>query len=236
MSSRIKRVARNYFKILFTSTMSSNQQVVYMTAKIREGYEAADVTMWQQLLQSAKTEAGDSIRHLFLILDMAQHNKCDVLDIVKTGRVCSNSKAIDQKFADALMHCVDSPVDPGNSVWQHEFDHEYAERQKRKSGASVLDLTCDDESSGSSHSYEETSEPYKDNPTSAEAYEIDGFVVPDHDSEPEDEQDSLARFGGTASLKQRASKSAAEASTADAAPAATSKKRLLKRKVSFGEE
>lgn len=210
--------------------MSSNQQVVYMTSKIREGYEAADVTMWQQLLQSAKTEAGDSIRHLFLILDMAQHNDCDVLDIVKTGRVCSGSKSIDQKFADALIHCVDTPEDD-------DMDAPICGATlPRHTGVSVLDLTCEDESSGSSHSYEETSEPYNDNPTSAEAYEIDGFVVPDHDSEPEDEQDGLARFGGTASLKQRASKSAAEASTADAAPAATSKKRLLKRKVAFGEE
>lgn len=220
--------------------MSSNQQVVYMTAKIREGYEAADVTMWQQLLQSAKTEAGDSLRHLFLILDMAKHNQCEVLDIVKTGRVCSNSKSIDQKFADALIHCVDTPDDDVEVIEDGNI--------RRHTGPSVLDLTCNDESSGSSHSYEETSEPYNDNPTSNEAYEIDGFVVEDHES-PEQSGDedvlhpdilaakrdaALARFGGAASSSGHLKKSTANASTADAAPTAT-KKKLRKRKIDSEE-
>jgi len=52
----------------------------------------------------------------------------------------------------------------------------------------VLDLTCDEDSE--SGSYEETDEvndgyyEYDADPNSAEAYEIDGFVVPDHPSQP----------------------------------------------------
>jgi len=210
----------------FPQTMSSNQQVVYMTNKIREGYEAADVTMWQALLQQAKTESGDSVRFLFLILDMAQHNDCSVLDIVKTGRVCSSSKTIDQKFADALMHCMDTPDD--------DFEVTATGSIQRYPSAKVLDLTCD-ESSGSSQSYEETSEPYNDNPTSNEAYEIDGFVVPDHHSEPE-EVDDLKRFGGAASSSTSMKKSSASVSRPDAESTTAKKKKSLKRRIIEDEE
>jgi len=139
--------------------MTSNPQTVFMTKMIREGYEAADVTMWQSLLQKAKT---DFAVHdfVFLLLDMARHNKVNVLDIVKTGRVCSEQKTINQPFIDAILNAVAS-------------DDECESKPR------VLDLTC--EESSLSGSYEETSEPYNDNPTSAEAYEIDGFVVADDD-------------------------------------------------------
>jgi len=197
-----------------------------MTSKIREGYEAADVTMWQQLLQSAKTESGDSVRLLFLILDMAKHNECDVLDIVKTGRVCSGSKTIDQKFADALMHCVDTPdeddCDPpimGGTLPRH-------------TGVSVLDLTCDEESSGSSHSYEEASEPYNDNPTSNEAYEIDGFVVEDHHSSPAPVTEKLYEPASSSTSSKKSTLKFCETDADVKQP----KKRQLKRRIEISEE
>jgi len=177
--------------------MSSVTQTVYMTKMIREGYEAADVNLWQALLQQAKTDIGDSHEYVFLLLDMARHNKVGVLEIVKTGRVCSNEKAINQKFMHALFHAVASD----DEVLVQESKHSKTTKQ----GTKVLDLTCDDESLSSSPSYEEE---YNDNPTSAEAYEIDGFVVEDHVSEPNDDAD------------------------VDNKP----RKRLLKRKISIDEE
>jgi len=202
-----------------------------MTSKIRQGYEAADVNLWQQLCQAAKTESGESVRHLFMILDMAKHNDCDVLDIVKTGRVCSNSKIIDQKFADALIHCVDTP-DP---EWVTEMHHRIEEHE-RKPSTQVLDLTCEDESSVSSHSYEETSQEYNDNPTSNEAYKIDGFVVEDHHSSPAaDEVDSLARFGGAASSSTSLKKSTLKFCETDA-DVKQPKKRTLKRRIEISQE
>lgn len=139
--------------------MTSNPQTIFMTKMIREGYEAADVTMWQSLLQKAKTDFACH-EFVFLLLDMARHNKVNVLDIVKTGRVCSEQKTINQPFIDAILNAVASD-DEGESKPR------------------VLDLTCDE--SSLSGSYEETSQEYNDNPTSAEAYEIDGFVVADDD-------------------------------------------------------
>lgn len=147
--------------------MSSVTQTVYMTKMIREGFEAADVQLWQSLLQQAKTDIGDSHTYLFLLLDMARHNKCHVMEIVKTGRVCSEQKNINEKFMQALHECLTEDVETV---------------KVGESSTKVLDLTCDEEPSESG-SYEETSREYNDNPTSAEAYEIDGFVVEDHDSE-----------------------------------------------------
>jgi len=174
--------------------MSSVTQTVYMTKMIREGFEAADVNLWQSLLQQAKTDIGDSHEYVFLLLDMARHNKCGVLEIVKTGRVCSNEKAVNEKFMNALFHAVASDTE---------------EAQDSVKSTKVLDLTCDEELSGS---YEETSEPYNDNPNSAEAYEIDGFVVEDHVSQPDDDDDIVDKMDG---LKKK------------------TKKRLLKRKLSL---
>jgi len=197
-----------------------------MTSKIREGYEAADVTMWQQLLQQAKTESGDSLRLLFLILDMAKHNECEVLDIVKTGRVCSNSKTIDQKFADALMHCLD--VNEESELYRGPRDHDV----EGHSSVKVLDLTCDDESSGSSHSYEETSEPYDDNPTSNEAYEIDGFVVEDHHSSPAPVTEKLYEPASSSTSSKKSTLKFCETDADVKQP----KKRQLKRRIEISEE
>jgi len=151
-----------------------------MTKMIRAGYEAADVNLWQALLQQAKTNIGESHTFVFLLLDMARHNKVDVLDIIKTGRVCSNEKVVNEKFMHAIMHAVTS-----------DDEEEQGASITYVSGTKVLDLTCDEDGSDSdTHSYEETSEEYNANPTSAEAYEIDGFVVPD-DHVDEDADDKV---------------------------------------------
>lgn len=155
--------------------MSNNATTLYLTKMIREGFEPADVNMWQALCQQAKTDVGDSRTYMFLLLDMARHNKVDVIEIVKTGRVCSEQKSINEKFMKALHECLTDDVETV---------------EVGESSTRVLDLTCDEELSESgSGSYEETSEPHgfddNENPTSAEAYEIDGFVVPDHHSDPE---------------------------------------------------
>jgi len=184
--------------------MSSITQQMFMTKMIRAGYEPADVNLWQSLLQQAKTNIGESHTFVFLLLDMARHNKCDVLDIVKTGRVCSNEKVVNDKFMNAIMNAV-------NSDAEDDGPEPHAVITSVK-GTQVLDLTCDEElSEDRSGSYEETSEPYNDNPNSVEAYEIDGFVVADHVSQPDDDEDIADKLDG---LKQRP------------------KKRLLKRKLS----
>jgi len=155
---------------------------LYLTKKIREGFEKADVDMFAALCQQCKTDIGRSREYMFLLLDMAKHNDdCDVLEIVKTGRVCSSQNSINDKFIDALILAV-------------------ASDDERDTSTKVLDLTCDEElSESSSGSYEETSEPrggdsyYNDNPTSAEAYEIDGFVVPDDDADVDDKPNGLLK-------------------------------------------
>ena len=139
-----------------------------MTKMIRAGYEAADVNMWQALCQQAKCEIGNSHEYLFLLLDMANHNKCNVLDVVKTGRVSSGQKNINQLFIDSVVNLVASTDDD--------------EVAAGHSSTKVLDLTCEEELS-ESNSYEEE---YNDNPNSNEAYEIDGFVVEDDDIEEEE--------------------------------------------------
>jgi len=149
--------------------MSSVTQTTYMTKMIREGFEKADVDLWQALCQQCKTDIGNSHEYMFVLLDMARHNDCGVLDVVKTGRVSCKERVINAAFMASLHACMasDDEVDIG------------------KSSTKVLDLTCDE-----SGSYEETDEPpveYYENPTSNEAYEIDGFVVPDHKSEDADD-------------------------------------------------
>jgi cell division protein YceG involved in septum cleavage len=223
----------------FPQKMSSNKQVTYMTSKIREGYEPADITMWQNLLQQAKTDEGNSHEYLFLLLDMAQHNECDVLEIVKTGRVCSNAKSINEDFISSLRNCVNvDDDDASNSPMSQEG-------APRKQAVKVLDLTCEESSlSSSSHSYEETSEPYNANPTSAEAYEIDGFVAPDtYDDDVDDKRDVLKKIRQFDNSTSAASdwllernRSTSEASTADAVPKAVKARKLKRRQTEISQE
>lgn len=181
--------------------MSSPAATLYLTRMIRAGFEPQDVKMFDALCNQVKLDTGDSRTYMFLLLDMARHNKVDVMEIIKTGRVCSDQKSINEKFMKALHECLTSVDD---------------EVEAGKPSAGVLDLTCDEELSESdSHSYEETSEPYNDNPTSAEAYELDGFVVEDHDSDADNDDRPPSPVGKR--------------------PPQKGVKRLLKRKISFAE-
>jgi len=148
----------------------------YTTRMIREGFEKHHVDMWHALCQQAKTDVGKSREYLFILLDMARHNDCDVLDIIKTGEVCSKQKNINEKFMSGLTHCLVSDD----------------EVEIIKPGTGVLDLTAEEELAESG-SYEEEGEgpfDHDDNPTSADAYEIDGFVVADHQSPEHSDDDN----------------------------------------------
>jgi len=151
--------------------MSSATANLYLSKSIRAGFEKEDVDMFAALCQQCKTDIGDSRDYMFYVLDMARHNKCDVLEIIKTGRVCSGQSRINEKFIDALLHAV------------HSDD-------ERDAGAQVLDLTADEElSHSSSGSYEETSEPGESRPSSRDAYLIDDWCVADIVAEDKDDDD-----------------------------------------------
>lgn len=130
----------------------------YLEQKIREEYTSADVALWQGLCRQCETEVGDSIEHMYVILDMAKHNEVNVLDVIKCGRVASGQKAVNGRFIECLI----------KEMYGDEVDND---------AKGVLDLTAEEEDL--SGSYEETDEKYIDDPNSKEAYEIDGFVVED---------------------------------------------------------
>jgi len=185
---------------------TTNVKQLYMERMIRKGYSSADVTMWQSLLRSCEIDEPLAISHLSALLDLASHLKCSHLDLIKTGReLAPKEKRVTEAFLKAIFLMVD----------EDEFaDHVDANKSvnvKTRPGGNgdsgtvnkpalpkVLDLTADDDDE-SSASYEETSEPgsdhwtYNQNPTSAEAYEIDGFVVPDEEATPPVMRRSLKR-------------------------------------------
>jgi len=125
---------------------------------------------------------GDSIKYMFTVLDIAKHNQVGPLDIVKMGRLCSEQKNVNQKFMEALLLAVYS--DGEEEEREGPFDDDADADVDDKKPVKVLDLTADDDDL--SGSYEATSEKYydhNDNPTSHQAYEIDGFVVEDDEAE-----------------------------------------------------
>jgi len=168
-----------------SSATPSTTKVQFLEQAIRDGFTSEDVRMWQQLCRDSEVAKNHSHEHMFVLLDIARHNDCPVLDIIKMGRQLSNEKVVNDKFVAAIIHAVASD----------DEDNQFVPESSK-----VLDLTAD-ESSGS-YEEEETHEQrrakvtvlssklredemYNDNPSSAEAYEIDGFVVPDHHSDPE---------------------------------------------------
>jgi len=186
---------------------------LYLSKMIRAGVEKEDVDMFAALCQQCKTDVGQSRHFMFLLLDMARHNKCDVLDIVKTGRVCSSQKNINQAFVDAILMAV-------------------ASDDERDASTGVLDLTAEEELSESgSGSYEETDSYYNDNPNSYEAYEIDGFVVPDHHSDPDADVDNGRCAHGM--LKSERDESGCEPCGVEQFKRLDKKKRVLKRRVNL---
>lgn len=134
----------------------------YLEERIRDGYSSEDVRMWQALCELAKTEVGPSVQHLWTIVDMAKNTHCDVLDIVKTGRMVSEQKNINEKFMRALFMAVASEDEEGEGP----FDDDAAAEK-------VIDLTCEEELSDSG-SYEE--EPDGKRCDSATCYAIDDEV------------------------------------------------------------
>lgn len=143
----------------------------YLENSIRRGFTSEDVRLWQALCRQCETNIGDSHKYMHFILDVAKHNGVDALDIIKTGRLCSEQKSVNQKFIEALML----------AVYDGDGDDADVDVDDKKAANSVLDLTAED-----SGSYEEEGEgPFDydrdDTPNSADAYEIDGFVVEDHE-------------------------------------------------------
>jgi len=162
----------------------SNPKTAYLEARIRDGFTSEDVRLWQALCRQCEMEVGDSVKFMFTILDIAKHNAVGPIDIVKTGRLCSEQKAINQKFMEALLLAV------------YEGDDEKEDDDVDDKVVKVLDLTADDDDLSGSYE-EEGYGPFDDDrPTSADAYEIDGFVVEDHEEEkPEPAFKALQREG-----------------------------------------
>jgi len=161
----------------------SSTKTTYLENSIRKGFTSEDVRMWQALCRQCELEVGDSIKYMFTVLDIAKHNQVGPLDIVKMGRLCSEQKNVNQKFMEALLLAVysDGEEEEGEGPFDDDADADVDDKKPVK----VLDLTADDDDDLSG-SYEETSEKYydtNDNPTSHQAYEIDGFVVEDDEAE-----------------------------------------------------
>jgi hypothetical protein len=148
----------------------TSHKTTYLETSIRKGFTSEDVRMWSALCKNCETEIGESTAFMWTILDIAKHNSVGPLDVVKMGRQLCKQKSINKDFIKAILASVCS---------DGEEDEEIVGK--------VLDLTAEEEDL--SGSYEETDDFYKDMPNSNEAYEIDGFVVPDHHSEPENDDD-----------------------------------------------
>jgi hypothetical protein len=146
------------------------KSTVFLEQMIKDGYSMLSVTMWRGLLRRVETQEGDSCEYLWRILDIGKHLDANPVSVIHTT-ITNNPKlkTIDEDFMKCLFLLVSSDD-------ENDADEDIDDKPK------VLDLTADESLSGS---YEETSQEYNDNPTSAEAYELDGFVVEDHDSESE---------------------------------------------------
>jgi len=168
-------------------------KTAYTEKKIREGYSAIDITMWQNLLRAAETELGNSVKQIHAIIDLSVHNDVNVLDIIKSGRIATGEKKVTEKFMRGLYdmledapeqdECPDDDDAGGACTGKEENDNGRCDtwggvRAKMSSTTKVLDLTAED-SSGSYDEEEHTLEPHNPYPNSSEAYELDGFVVPD---------------------------------------------------------
>jgi len=172
------------------------------------------------------------VTQLRALLDLSQSLKVEPLQIIKTGRQLCKEKCINDAFLDAVYSMVEEETYedfaaakadpwkpkkvPGGNGNSGTVDKNIKPMQApggngnsgtvdkgiAKFSTGVLDLTAD-ESSGS---YEEDGYyEYDADPNSAEAYEIDGFVVPDdevHPSKPTGEpfDDVPSRAGGKRKL------------------------------------
>ena len=146
----------------------------YLESTIRDGYTSEDVRMWQALCRQCETEVGDSVKYMWTILDIAQHNSCGPIGIISMGRDVCDQKNVNQKFMEALLLAVYEPDDKDQDGFPLEKHPK------------VLDLTADDEDLSGSYEEEEGEGPFDDDrddtPNSKDAYEIDGFVADDGDA------------------------------------------------------
>jgi len=145
----------------------------YLENSIRRGFTSEDVRLWQALCRQCETNIGDSHKCMHFILDVAKHNDVDALDIIKTGRLCSEQKSVNQKFIEALML----------AVYDGDGEDADVDVDDKKAAKSVLDLTADEDEGSYEEDEGEGTFDYArdDTPNSADAYEIDGFVVEDHE-------------------------------------------------------
>lgn len=195
------------------SSLSAAQ--LYTESKIRAGYSSVDIQIWQALCRQCLTEVGKSVAYMRTILDMADHVNADVLDIVSSGRQLSGQKSVNEKFIVALYNMVNDDGEGTEDITP---------------SSKVLDLTCDEELSRSSGSYEETSEPGEGSRLySKECYEIDGFVVEDHDSDEDVDRDDKVAPAKSPPVEVRVSGLARS-------NALVSRKRLQKRKLKVIDE
>lgn len=162
------------------STKVINSKTAFLEQSIRDGFTSEDVRMWQALCRHCETKVGKSHEYMFTILDIAKHNNVGALDIVKTGRMCSEQKHINERFMECLLRAVMSD-----------------DEEEKK----VLDLTADEELSESGSYEEEEKDFYKDL-TSAEAYEVDGYPnVVDDEAGCDDDTDDKVPVRGSVKRK-----------------------------------
>jgi len=210
--------------------MTSSTKTTYLENRIRDGFTSEDVRLWQALCRQCEMEVGDSVKYMRVILDLAHHNDCGPLDLIKTGRICSEQKNVNQKFMEALMLSVYSD---GEDIDADIPADDVFEEKPTK----VLDLTADDDLSSASYEEEEGEGPFDDDrddtPNSKDAYEIDGFVVEDVEASPSvfhtDTRVTTVTAKGLARSNALVKKEAVQ-------PTPTPKKRLLKRRLDFSED
>lgn len=122
--------------------MSTAHSIInYQEKMIRKGYTTQDIRMWQTLCRQCLTEVGDSVKFMYGIIDLSKSNDCTVLDIIKTGRMCSEQKNINEKFMQSLLCAV---VDDGS---EDNLPTGRFPTGRQTSSTQMLDLTADDEDS-----------------------------------------------------------------------------------------
>ena len=148
----------------------------------------------------------------------------------------SNEKAVNEKFMAALFLSI---VSDNEADEEAEGPFDDAEEDEPKVAPKVLDLTADESSLSGSYEEEcgdertrmEPSQMYNEFPTSNEAYEIDGFVVPDHHSEPASEESPPRAASSSSKPHPPRTPGAKKPENHEVL-----KKRVLKRRLTFDED
>lgn len=116
----------------------------YLEDRIRDGYTSEDVRMWQALCEQAKTEVGPSVYHLWTVVDIAKNTHCDVLDVIKMGRVVSEQKNVNEKFMRAVFMSMASQEEDGPECEEElSSSGSYEETSERLTSATCYDIDDD---------------------------------------------------------------------------------------------